>query len=516
MERASGCNVRMPSGVTIPGNRLPKKVSSPKLQALSPDARRAPARPHIRLLRTASAALILAYFIRFAGPALRAGFNSDDPMNIHYYWAQGAGELLRNLPLFFTTYQRPMGGVYFSVLYHFFGLDPFPYHVVLTLLLLLNTFLAYRFGRLVAGSELAGGLAAFVVAYHARLSMLAYLPAYAFDVLCFTFYFLALTYYVSRRSGGAQLTWKQTALFLLLYIGALDSKEMAVTLPVMVLIYEAIWHPPAAFSFTDAARWLRREAMPALIGGALTLVYLVGKIEGADSILTMPAYRPEFTWSRYWESTTRFVNTILYARPGGGFGPASIIALAAVLLFLAWRTRRKHLLFLWCFLWIAPLPVTFVSERGGACLYIPLAGWAMTAAALLVWLSTRAARVIRWVPPAITVAVLVAIGAGIYWRQTASEQKYVFPATRDSTRLTMSAIEQVRALQPAVKPRSRIYVVQDPFPEWDMKFILELTYRDRTVDVSLGDKVPLPPDQVERMDYVFTFEGEKLRKLKGL
>jgi hypothetical protein len=135
---------------------------------------------------------------------------------------------------------------------------------------------------------------------------------------------------------------------------------------------------------------------------------------------------------------------------------------------------------------------------------------------VLVSLSDRAARVIRWVPPAFTVAVLATTGLGTYWRQTAREHTHYMPAMRDSGRLTMSVIRQIRALQPAVKPGSRIYVVQDPFPEWDMEFILELMYRDRTVEVSLGDKVPLRPDEVSRMDYVFTFEGERLRKLKGL
>lgn len=469
-----------------------------------------------RAVRAAFTALIVFYFIRFVGPGLHAGFNSDDPMNIYYYWSQGTGALLRNLPLFFTTYQRPMGGVYFSVLYYFFGLDPFPYHLVLILLIFLNAFLAYRFGRLITGSELAGGLAAFIVAYHSRLSMLVYLPAYAFDVLCFTFYFLALTYYVSRRTGGALLTWKQTVAFLLLYIGALDSKEMAVSLPVMVLIYEVIWHRPAELSFRSIARWLRREALPALIGGGLTLVYVVGKIKGSDSILTMEAYRPQFTWSRYWESTTRFVNTIFYAPPNGGLRTAGVMLLAAGLLFLAWRTKQKHLLFLWFFVWITPLPVTFVPERDGACLYIPLAGWGLAAAAVIVWLSDQAAAIVRWAPRPLAVAALVAISVFAYWSHAAKEFKYAMPAMRDSGRLTMSAIRQVRALQPAVKRGSRIYVARDPFPEWDMKFILELTYRDRTVDVWLGNKVSLSPGEIERMDYVFTFEGETLRRLRGL
>jgi hypothetical protein len=110
-----------------------------------------------------------------------------------------------------------MGGVYFASLYHFFGVDPFPCHVVTTALLLLNTFLAYRFGRQITGSQLIGGLTALATTYHARMAQTVYLPTFVFDVLCFTFYFLALTYYLSIRARGVLPTWRQTIAFLLVW-----------------------------------------------------------------------------------------------------------------------------------------------------------------------------------------------------------------------------------------------------------------------------------------------------------
>ncbi len=73
------------------------------------------------------------------------------------------------------------------------------------------------------------------------MAHLVFLPAFVFDVLCFTFYFAAFTYYLSFRTRGLPLTPMRIVVFLLLYVGALDSKEMAVTLPVMVLLYELIW-----------------------------------------------------------------------------------------------------------------------------------------------------------------------------------------------------------------------------------------------------------------------------------
>lgn len=476
------------------------------------------AEPRLRLLYAGFAAIVLLYFVRFVGPGIHGGFNNDDPMNIHSFWIRGPGQLIRNLVLFFTTYGRPMGGVYFSLLYRFFGLDPFPYHVVLTVLLLINTWLAYRFGRLITGSQLAGGLVSLVVAYHAGMLHLVYLPAFVYDVLCFTFYFCALTYYVSIRGRGIRLTKKQAAVFLLLFVGALDSKEMAVTLPVVVLLYEAIWHAPARMSVTSVRKWLETEALPGLVAGLMTLVYVLGKTLGPDSLTRMEAYRPVFSWSRYWESTTRFVNTIFYQPiEGGFFTPVRVALLATVLLYVAWRWQQRHLLLMWFFLWIAPLPITFIPGRGGACLYIPLMGWAVIAASVFLSLAKAAAKspLLRWMPNRAALGVVVLLGIAMFWANTERRGGSVPPGIRKPAQLTWSAAEQVRAVQPTVKPGSRIYLVHGPFRDWDMKFIMELVYHDRSVNVWLGEQAPLRPAEINRMDYVFTFEDGKLKRLKG-
>ncbi len=67
----------------------------------------------------------------------------------------------------------------------------------------------------------------------------------------------------------------------------------------------------------------------------------------------------------------------------------------------------------------------------------------------------------------------------------------------------------------AEEPGSRIYVVRGPFRDWDMKFIFELVYHDRTVNAWLGEKVPLPPEEIRKMDYVVTWEDAKLVRLRG-
>ena len=42
-------------------------------------------------------------------------------------------------------------------------------------------------------------------------------------------------------------------------------------------------------------------------------------------------------------------------------------------------------------------------------------------------------------------------------------------------------IQQFRALHPHVRPHSHVVFLNDPFSEWDMLFIADLWFRDRTV-----------------------------------
>jgi len=100
---------------------------------------------------------------------------------------------------------------------------------------------------------------------------------FIYDILCFTFYFLAFNYYLTIRARGLRLKIWQVAVFLLLYIGALESKEMAVTLPAILLLYEALWHAPGRWSWRSVWRWVGTEALPPLVAGAVTLVYILAR-----------------------------------------------------------------------------------------------------------------------------------------------------------------------------------------------------------------------------------------------
>jgi hypothetical protein len=193
--------------------------------------------------------------------------------------------------------------------------------------------------------------------------------------------------------------------FLALYICALNTKEMAVTLPVVVFIYEALKFPRGV-ERTKFSRWILYCTAPALVAGAITAIYCYNKMYGQgfvgnfstevveyrmkptrpDSWLIaalLEPYKPRYSWHGFIESNTRFVSELFYLVPNHVLSGAMLLAIWGLLLAYAFL-RRDHTLELMTF-WvvITPLPLAFLTPRGGGRLYIPLFGWAMIFAKLV-------------------------------------------------------------------------------------------------------------------------------------
>ena len=287
-----------------------------------------------------------------------------------------------------------MAGLFYLPLLQGFGLNPIPYHAVMLAILLGNLYLMYRFARRIGCGELQAGLATLIVAYHAGLSMLYYNTAFIYDVLCFSFYMGAFLCYARVRAQGRLLRGSETALVMGLYLCALDSKEMALTLPIVLLAYEWIYHPgdgrPAAWTPREIARWLRGPGRVMLYCAALNLVYLYGKAFGPDALMQSPAYRPELSLHRVFAFEKTAMGDLFLA--WGSFSWRGVVAVWVLLAWLAWRRPRPVLRFCWVFLMLTPLPLAVLEGRGAACLYIPLAGWAVFAAVVLTDVAGAAAR----------------------------------------------------------------------------------------------------------------------------
>src|SRR5215470_4738506 len=321
--------------------------------------------------------VLVVYFLHFALPALTGGFPGHDMMNMYTYWLPGILKSLRANICFWTSFYRPGGALYYLPLYHLFALNPQPYRIVQVTILAASIPVVYYLARLLGSSQSVAFLGVLVCSYHAQLADLVFTGPYIYDVLCGFFYFSALTFYIRIRENGCLLRPMQCVGFLALYICALNAKEMAVTLPVIVLIYEILkLHRFGEWKEFARRNW--RSALPSLIAGLLTAVYIYGKTHGANSFAKANIYRLDYSWHSFTASNAHFIDEIFYQFIPNHIAPGVVLFTAWGVVFAYAFLRRDRLLQLMAF-WvvITPLPLDFITIRGDACLYIPLFGWAM-------------------------------------------------------------------------------------------------------------------------------------------
>jgi hypothetical protein len=362
-------------------------------------------------------------------------------------------------------------------------------------------------------------MVALIACYHGGLHNLYYNSSFVFDVLCGIFFFATLAYYARIRSSGRLLSGGQTAAFLALFLCALNSKEMGATLPAVLLAYEWLFYGPPGWPWKKFAAWMRGEGRVIFWSGMLDLVFIYGKRFGQYGLMKQAAYTPVISRPRFVDFQERYIGDIFYHLPRFGW-IATLIVWAAVT-YLAWRRKNPLLRFCWWYIVLTPLPLAFLIGRDQACLYVTLAGWAVLAGALFESWLPALARVVA-AEPAFRrmefgrVRVLVA-GAVIVAMALASwsyKRTEIEPGNLTLSPLTAAVLAQFRAVNPQVRPGSKVIFLQDPFNSFDMAFIAELWFGNRGTRVRLNQQTPLPPAEIAGADAVFTWKEGKLIRVR--
>jgi hypothetical protein len=501
--------------------------------------------------------LLVAYFLHFALQSLPAHFRGDDLMNMALYWAAPLKAIRANL-FFWTFSGRPFGAFYYLPLHHFFDLNPKPYRFVTITLIATTIPIAYFLARSLSFSRSIAFLAIVPWCYHPRLASLVFIDAFIYDVLCSLFYLAALAWYVGTREKGRSLHPLELFGCFTLYLCALNSKEMAVTLPVIVLIYEIIkyYHRPNRQTFFE---WLWRDALPALIAGLITTVYSYAKLYGPQGVYVHPqgwdAYMPHYSWHAFRTANASFVSNLVYL--GANYViPARIVFAVWASVFLYAFLRRDRVLDLMAF-WvvITPLPLDFIVPiRGGASLILPLFGWAMIFAKLasdLIKLISKSsividgrsgvgaaigaivggaatgrvgaaaigaaagAMVVRLSAPIFRVVatLIVACALAIY---TERQNQVRIPRLLHVGEKEAHVIESFRALNLRPKPGSKVLLTDNPFADapsggdWVPLFIAELLWNDHSLAVYQEGKNQLNAQEIAQMDYILAVHEYKV------
>lgn len=262
-----------------------------------------------------------------------------------------------------------------------FGLNPLPLRFLIYALLLVNAWLVFRLAKRLSGSNEIGFLAAFFMAFHHRLLDVYTNTGTIYDVLCGTFYLWALLFYMRMRERGRFRALDYVVLYPLV-AAALNSKEIGTTLPVMLLGYEILYRRP---------RWLSFDAAPAWMACVVTALAIGRKMDAGSHFIGNTYYAVHLSWHQYFLTTRAFLND-LFLLPDNSLNSRAAAVLLAVI-GIAVVARQKHIWFCVLLIIVGPLPVNFIVPRGLFAVYVPMIGWAIFAAAVLVegrdWLYRR-------------------------------------------------------------------------------------------------------------------------------
>jgi hypothetical protein len=305
--------------------------------------------------------LLLAYFLHFALPALRGGFGG--PRNDEFVSVLVGRPVQidpgKSLCLVNVSPGPPARSIICRSITFF---DPLLYQIVQIGILAATIPIFFCLAQLLSGSRALGvsGCASNVL--HGQMASLVFTGSFIYEVLCGFFYFAALTYYVHIRQKGVALRPGQVAIFLALYVCALNSKEMAVSLPVIVFIYEAL-RCPRLGNCKEFACYRWDVAIPSFVAALVTAIYICGKLNGPHSLANLDAYRPVYSWHRFTLTNAHFNNELLY-HSASRIGRIVLVAWPVLFLYAFWR--RDRLLQLMAF-WVVvtPLPLAFIPSRGG-------------------------------------------------------------------------------------------------------------------------------------------------------
>ena len=222
-----------------PEQRTRKNASPAAAKGAPPAFRWSSAPQSVYLMACALAAVALLCYAN----SLANGFVFDD----HGHVLQGKWlRNLWNLPRILTDSYRPLRDVSYAVDFALWGERAFGFHLTNILVHAANTVLVFLLLRRFTGEMLMGILGALVFAVHPiQTDSVAYISGRR-DIL-FTFFYLAsflsyLAYHRNAESGEARPQSKRGALFYLaLFLGfwvlSLMSKEMAASLPVVILAW---------------------------------------------------------------------------------------------------------------------------------------------------------------------------------------------------------------------------------------------------------------------------------------
>lgn len=331
--------------------------------------------------------IFLLISLLFFGQILNNFFASDD-----FHWLIIARDTSWTGQIFFTNYEggqqggsyNPLLVIIFKFFYQFFSTNYFYYHFLSLILHAINGLLVYIlatkiFGLLGIKNKYYNLVAALIfLFYPVHIETVAWLSAWP-HLWVSVFYLLSLINYLSFKSSGRKIVLLYSLIF---FVIALFIKELAITLPFVILIWEAYFYSiknikrlPIVNLVTYFVIWLLFLGIRYLSTGLIFGYYGASSLKFSlvDLMANILPFAGDFlAWG--------FLRNILYR---GVYQYADLVAIVIMaglaLYFFILLTKKKYQQFVGLsslFLLLAPVltlglhRTTFAGERY---LYLPMA-----------------------------------------------------------------------------------------------------------------------------------------------
>ncbi len=287
-------------------------------------------------------------------------------MNTWRAWRDPLPHILKENIFFFLypTYYRPLGTLFYHTFFSTFGLHALPYRLCILAFLLANIYLVYACARRISWSREIAGVTALLHAFHLGFTPIYRNTGTCYDIICCFFYLSALLLYLRIRQQDRFLRPLEQVAVLGLLICALDAKEIAVTLPAIIGIYELLYHPPAEYKPRILAAWLFREGRVACWGLLLDLAFIAGKIYWPTGVgRTTAQYKVSLSLATYLQTMRHDLDEVFVTWSTNLLRPRNLVILLLLLVLYAWRSRLAHFRFGLLFWLVGVLPVDFIPPR---------------------------------------------------------------------------------------------------------------------------------------------------------
>ena len=448
-----------------------------------------------------SLAALLAILTWFTWRGLTQYYSGDDMMNMYGAWKLNPWTLAKAQLFFWMPVYRPAGGAVYRLFYAAFGFHPEPLYVFSWLLLVVNAVLAWRWFRAISASAAVALIALSLTLVHGTFQDLYISAGTIYDRLWFLFTVLGLTLY-ARRDWRFRLSVQAQLGICLLCILSMSSKESGVALPVLLGLYELIFHFPEVRRQRALRAWLRDVAPLFATLAVISLVFVLLRVRHTPELATTPAYRPHASITLWLTRVADYLSLLTYHHVT--FTIPTCALFLALLTAAAVLLRNREMIFGLAFFVVTITPVALIANRPGYVLYVPDLGLGLYFAAALGLLIGR----IPLPHKARDFAAFALIALAVTWFHQRN-----WPAPFDSEYSPERRLaEQLRRDYPKLPPQSKLLFVSDAFPKpaYDLLFTVRLLYQDDSIVVQRLDapKDQQPdPQQPLAYDHVFVSSG---------